>query len=91
MDIEFLVDENVLGLNRYLDSFNIKYRKVGDQDCPKLGSDDPIVAKFADENNLVVATNDDKLKKQCDLIDVECVFMDMTDFAKKVKEYAASH
>ena len=90
-DIEFLVDENVLGLNRYLDTFNIKYRSVGDQDCPPLGSDDPTVAKFADKENLVIVTNDDDLQKQCELFDVECVFMDLRDFARKVKEYADSH
>jgi len=90
-DIEFLVDQNILGLDRYLDTFDIKYRKVGDQDCPPLGSDDPTVAKFADKENLVVVTNDDDLQKQCELFDVECVFMDLRDFARKVKEYANSH
>jgi len=34
---------------------------VGDENCPKLGSDDPTVAKFADKENLVVLTNDDKI------------------------------
>jgi len=90
-DIEFLVDENVLGLARYLDTFDIKYRKVGDENCPPLGSDDPTVAKFADKENLVVITSDDKLKKQCELFDVDCVFNDMTDVAKKVKKWAESH
>ena len=42
-DTEFLVDENVLGLARYLDTFDIKYRKVGDENCPPLKSDDPTV------------------------------------------------
>ena len=90
-DIEFLVDENVLGLDRYLDTFDIKYRRIGDQDCPKKGSDDPIVAKFAKKENLVVLTNDDNLKKQCELFDVKFVFNDLTDFARKVKEYVDSH
>jgi len=90
-NIEFLIDENVLGLARYLDTFEIKYRSVGDQDCPQLGSDDPTVAKFAHKEKLVIATNDDKLKKQCELFGVKCVFNDLTDFAKKVKEYADSH
>lgn len=90
-DIEFLIDENVLGLDRYLDTFDIKYRKVGDKDCPKLGSDDPAVAKFAHKEKLVVVTNDENLQKQCDLFDVECVFMDLRDFARKIKQYAESH
>jgi len=90
-DIEFLIDENVLGLARYLDTLEIKYRKVGDKECPPLRSDDPTVAKFAKKETLVVVTSDDKLKKQCELFDVDCVFYDMTDFAKKVKKYAGSH
>lgn len=90
-DIEFLIDENVLGLNRHLDTLNIKYKKIGDPDCPIKGSSDPDVAKFAKENRLVIITNDDKLTKQCELLDVEVVFQDLRDFAKKVKSYADSH
>lgn len=90
-DIEFLIDENVLGLDRYLSSLDIRFRKVGDPDCPPKGSDDPMVAKFAHRNSLVVVTNDDNLKKQCEILNVGCVFMDLRDFARKVKEYANSH
>lgn len=89
-DIEFLIDENILGLDRFLDGYEIKYRKIGDPGCPIRGSKDPEVAKFAQKNKLVVLTNDDKLTKQCDLLDVEYLFMDLRDFAKKVKEYAES-
>ncbi|MGI0057951.1 MAG: hypothetical protein ACREAK_11350, partial [Nitrosarchaeum sp.] len=60
-------------------------------DCPAKGSSDPIVAKFAKENNLIIVTNDDKLTKQCELLDIGFVFMDLRDFAKKVKAYADSH
>jgi len=90
-NIEFLIDENVLGLDRYLDTFNIKYRKVGDPNCPEKESDDPIVAKFAKEENLVILTNDDKLKKQCELLDVKCLFNDLTDFARRVRDYNDAH
>ena len=90
-DIEFLIDENVLGLARYLKTFDIKHRSVGGPDCPELGSADDEVAKFAKKENLVVLTNDDNLKKQCELFDVKYVFNDLTDFAKKIKEYADSH
>jgi uncharacterized protein YacL len=90
-DIEFLIDENVLGLDRYLSTFGLKFRKIGDEKCPQLKSDDPTVAKFADKENLVVVTNDDKLKKQCELFGVKYVFSDLTDFARKIKEYAESH
>jgi len=89
--MKFLLDENVLGLDRYLDTFELKYRKIGDPECPKKGSDDPTVAKFAHKEKLVVVTSDDNLKKQCELFKVECVFMDLRDFARKVKEYADSH
>ncbi len=89
--MEFLIDENILGLDRHLDTLDIKYRKIGDKDCPEKGSKDPIVAKFAKEKNLVVITNDDKLTKQCELLDIDFVFMDLRDFAKKVKEYVDSH
>ena len=90
-DIEFLIDENVLGLSRYLKTFDIKHRSVGDPNCPKLGSDDDEVAKFAKKENLIVVTNDDNLKKQCESFDVKYVFSDLTDFAKKVKQYTESH
>ena len=90
-DIEFLIDENVLGLARYLKTFDLKHRSVGDPDCPKKGSADDEVAKFAKKENLVVLTNDDNLKKQCELFQVECVFNDLTDFARKIKERADSN
>ena len=90
-DIEFLIDENILGIDRHLKSLNIPFRKIGDPECPKLGSDDPIVAKFAQENNLVIVTNDDNLLKQCDLLEIDCVMQDLRDLAKKVKAYSESH
>jgi len=90
-NIEFLIDENILGLDRYLLSLDIKFKKIGDPDCPPKGSDDPTVAKFAHKNKLVMITNDDNLKKQCEILDVGCVFMDLKDFARKIKDYAESH
>lgn len=86
----FLIDENVLGMSIYLDAFKIKYQKIGDSNCPGLGSDDSAVAEFALKENMVVLTSDDKLKKQCELYGVECVFHDLTDFARKVKKYVDS-
>lgn len=87
-DVEFLIDENMLGVSRYLDAFNIKYRKVGDADCPELGSADSAVAEFARKENLTVLTNDDKLTKQCELYGVKCIVHSLVDFAKKVKRHA---
>ncbi len=48
-------------------------------------------AKFAKKNNLVVVTNDDNLLKQCDLIGIDCVFMDLRDLARKAHKYVESH
>jgi len=90
-DIEFLIDENVLGIYRFLDAYDIKYRKIGDDNCPDSGSDDTAVAKFAEKENLVVITNDDDLTKQCELFGVNYVFSDLRDFAIKVKKYIDSN
>ncbi len=89
--MEFLLDENVLGLDRYLDVFELKYRRIGDENCPPLKSSDSDVAKFANKENLVVVTNDDNLKKQCVLFEVKYVFSDLRDFARKIKTYAGSN
>ena len=83
---EFLLDENVLGLDRFLEG-HVKYRKIGDEGCPIKGSTDPEVAKFALDNNLVIVTIDDKLIKQCKLLDIPFVSMDITELAKKVIKF----
>ena len=90
-NVEFLIDENVLGIDRYLDAFDIKYKKIGDNNCPDSGSDDTAVAKFAEKENLVVITNDDDLTKQCELFGVKYVFSDLRDFAMKVKKHVDSN
>jgi hypothetical protein len=88
--VEFLIDENLLGIDRYLEG-HVKFRKVGDDDCPPLASPDPDVAKFAKDNNLVVVTNDGKLLKQCKLFEIEFVTLDLVvDLAKKVLKYPDS-
>lgn len=61
-DIEFLLDENVLGLARFLEN-RVKYRKVGDNGCPAKEAKDPEVVKFARENRLVIVTKDSKMSK----------------------------
>ena len=40
---EFLLDENVLGLDRYLTG--IKYKKIGDEGCAKIRSNARIRSK----------------------------------------------
>ena len=84
---EFLLDENVLGLARYLDG-KVKFKKIGDEDCPSKESPDPQVARFAKEHNLVIVTNDEKLEKQCRLFDIACVSIDMQlELVKRVLSY----
>ena len=84
---EFLLDENVLGLARYLDG-KVKFKKIGDEDCPSKESPDPQVARFAKEYNLVIVTNDEKLEKQCRLFDIACVSIDMQlELVKRVLSY----
>ena len=80
----------MLGIDRYLEG-HVKFRKVGDGECPSLGSSDPDVAKFAKDNNLVVVTNDGKLLKQCKLFKIEFVTLDLVvDLAQKVLKYPDS-
>lgn len=86
--VEFLIDENLLGIDRYLEG-HVKFIKVGDDvERLPLGSSDPDVAKFAKDNNLVIVTNDNKLQKQCTLLGIEFITLDLTvDLAKKVLNY----
>ena len=86
-DIEFLLDENVLGLARFLEN-RVKYRKVGDVGCPSKEADDPTVVKFALENNLVMITKDAKMIEQCEFEDLPYVTFNDGDFAKKIVSYS---
>jgi predicted nuclease of predicted toxin-antitoxin system len=88
-DIKFLLDENVLGLSRFLEN-RVKYQKVGDEGCPSKEADDPAVVKFALENNLVVITKDAKMIEQCEFEDVSYVTYNDVDFAKKIVSYSES-
>lgn len=88
MKITFLIDENILGIDRFLATLDLNIIKVGDPDAPPLGSDDPIVAKYAYDNKCVVVTNDEKLVKQCRFLNVPYISYGIEDLAKKVEEYA---
>ena len=88
--VEFLIDENILGIDRYLEG-HVNYRKVGEDEQLPLGSSDPEVAKFASDNNLIIVTNDENLIKQCKLFGIEFVTLDLiVDLAKKVLKYPNS-
>jgi len=88
-DIEFLLDENVLGLARFLEN-RVKYRKVGDLGCPSKEADDPIVVKFALDNNLIIITKDAKMIEQCEFENVPYVTYNDVDFARKIVNYSES-
>ena len=89
--VEFLIDENMLGIDRYLED-RVKFIKVGDdEELLPRGSSDPKVAKFAKDNNLIIVTNDVKLVKQCDLLGIEFITLDLVvDLANKVLKYPDS-
>ena len=74
---EFLLDENVLGLDRYLTG--IKYKKIGDEGCPAKEADDKQVVEYAMKNNLVIVTGDDKMIKQCGMLNVNCISIDLEE------------
>ena len=87
-DIEFFIDENLLGLDRYLDFYETKYRKVGDEGCPGKGTADPEIVKFAHKEDLTVLTSDEKLTKHCNAAGIGCISHNLSDFAETVKKYA---
>jgi len=86
--VEFLIDEHLLGIDRYLEG-HVKFIRVGDDERLPLGSTDSKVAKFAKDNNLVIVTNDSKLLKQCKLFEIEFITLDLVvDLAQKVLKYS---
>jgi len=82
--ITLLIDEDSLGVDRFLGELDAKIIKVGDIPELPLGTDDSVVAKFAKENHCVVVTGDDKLVKQCQFYDVKAITLGMDDLARKV-------
>jgi len=86
--VKFLIDEQLLGIDRYLEG-HVKFIRVGDdEEHLPLGSSDPKVAQFAKDNDLIIVTNDGKLIKQCNLLEIEFVALDLVvDLARKVLKY----
>ena len=84
---EFLLDENELGLGDLLEG-RVRYRKVGDAGCPKKGSRDPEIVRFARENGMVIVTRDNRMTEVCRVNGVRYVSSDDTDFARKVIRFA---
>ena len=88
MLVKFLIDEQLLGIDRYLEG-HVKFIRVGDdEERLPLGSSDPKVAQFAKDNDLIIVTNDGKLIKQCNLLEIEFIALDIVvDLARKVLKY----
>ena len=86
---EFLLDENVLGLARFLEN-RVKYRKVGDKDCPSKEAEDPEIVRFAKENDLIIVTKDIKMIDECKFENVKYVTFNDIDFAGKIVDYSKS-
>jgi predicted nuclease of predicted toxin-antitoxin system len=86
--VKFLIDEQLLGIDRYLEG-HVKFIRVGDdEERLPLGSSDPKVAQFAKDNDLIIVTNDGKLIKQCNLLEIEFIALDLVvDLARKVLKY----
>jgi len=81
-----LIDEDSLGVVRYLSEIDTKIIKVGDiPELPK-GTDDPIVAKYAKENNCIIVTRDDKMVKACNFHEVKTISLGIDDLARKVTD-----
>lgn len=78
-----LIDEDSLGVNRFLGELDVKIIKVGEIPELPLGTDDA-VAKFAKNNGCIVITRDDKLVKQCQFYEVKVITLGMDDLARKV-------
>jgi len=82
--VSLLIDENSLGIDRYLSELDVKIIKVGDiPELPK-GTDDPIVAKYAKANNCIIITRDDNMVKACNFHEVKVISIGIDDLAKKV-------
>ena len=87
---EFLLDENILGLDRYLTG--IKYKKIGDEGCPAKKTDDKEVVEYAMKNNLVIVTEDGKMIKQCKILNLNCVSINLVEeLVEKIKDYNNSN
>ena len=84
--ITLLIDEDSLGVDRYLGELDVKITKVGNIPELPFGTDDPIVAKYAKKNNCIVVTRDDKMVKACNFHDVKVISTGIEDLARKVIE-----
>jgi len=85
--LNFLIDEDSLGVERYIATMNVNIKKVGSVDELPYGVADEIVAQYAKEYNYVVITQDENLVKQCNVHKIKTVSVGIEDLAKKVLQY----
>ena len=57
---------------------------------PAHAAEDPVVVKFAKDNNMVIVTKDIKMIEQCEFEEVRYVTFNDIDFAKKIVGYPNS-
>ncbi len=70
---EFFLDENIIGLHKYLPS--LKIHKIGDGGCPTPRSKDKKILEFAQENNLIIITCDKEFVKLIQEKKMECIYL----------------
>ena len=85
--LNFLIDEDSLGVERYIATMNVNIKKVGSVDELPYGVADEIVAQYAKEYNCVVITQDENLVKQCNVHEIKTVSVGIEDLAKKILQY----
>ncbi len=85
--VEFLLDENVLGLARFLED-SVKYRSVGGNGCPEREAEDQVIVQFAHKNDLIIITKDAKMVDACKFRGVKYVTHGDEDLARKIIEVA---
>ena len=82
--VSLLIDEDSLGVDRYLSELDVKIIKVGDiPELPK-GTEDPVVAKYAKANNCIIITRDDNMVKACNFYKVKVISIGIIDLGEKI-------
>lgn len=87
---EFFLDENVLGVAYYLRD-HVKYRKIGDDNCPSKGAKDLEIIQFTIDNDLILVTKDRKMIQLCNNEQAEYITIEDIDIADKITNYTTNY
>ena len=82
--LKILLDENVTGLNEFLELLGREVLTI--EDINLTSAKDPEVVKYASENNLLTITKDRKFAKLAKLKDVPCILIDDQLIAKMLNQ-----